>query len=621
MQSRDKSVRPSCALPVWEAIPAELKEIPNWVFWRYQWVDGKWTKPPVQVLRTQLADVTNAETWARWSDVQASEPEAFLSTDSADGIGFVLTKETGLVCVDVDNCVKWMDDGHADLDEWATRIVGKLPTTYVEFSPSRTGIHVWIKAQIRQSVRYDPGGVEIYDSARYITVTGDVWNDAPIAEASAEIGEIVAALLALRQQNRPAPQSHEVPVNIPDVSIEERIRVAFASANGEKIRRLFEGDLRGYEDSSEDGFDRSAADMALCRHLCYYSSGDPEILKALMRSSQMPRPEREGYLDTTVRKTLETHDGNYWEPAVRIRGGATPPALSAEASGRVARYTASELKERAIAYRQRADLKGLSAQWENLNRVYRPRPGLLSIWTGEPGAGKSTFILAYVYSFCVRNQLRAALCSFELNPPERLVLELAQIHTQMNPFAAPDEMFALSDEELSKAIDEFSPYFSVLSPDWRERNVDGVCALLQSETVLYLDPFTELQPPDKLLGKYTDFASVELSKLRDYTERMQLITHLVCHPVKNFNRKDRVRLHDINGSGDFERKADFGLVVERDKASGTTILNLDKVRDRLTGEENSQVAFRLDVDHYFFTECAVPLRMTESKAPQSVPAY
>lgn len=270
-----------------------------------------------------------------------------------------------------------------------------------------------------------------------------------------------------------------------------------------------------------------------------------------------------------------------------------------------------ELKDAAIAYRHRVDIYGLKCGWENLDKIYRPRSGMLSIWTGEPGAGKSTFILAYLYRFCMQHGQRLGLCSFELNPPERVLLELAAIHLRGNVF---DDTF--DDDQISAGIDELKNFCTVFAPSWQERDAQGLIAILAEEIgersceVFYLDPFTELQPKDKLLGKYTDFASQELSKFKDITEKWNINSHLVCHPTKNFNRSEGLRLWNINGSGDFERKADFGLVITR--VNNITVAHLQKRRDRLTGVEDAKAAFELNVDAYYFKETSVPITLNGS---------
>jgi primase-polymerase (primpol)-like protein len=45
-----------------------------------------------------------------------------------------------------------------------------MPSTYVEVSPSGSGLHVWGFADLVQGRR--TGDVEIYGAGRYITVTG-----------------------------------------------------------------------------------------------------------------------------------------------------------------------------------------------------------------------------------------------------------------------------------------------------------------------------------------------------------------------------------------------------------------------------------------------------------------
>jgi len=48
-----------------------------------------------------------------------------------------------------------------------------MPTTYVEVSPSGDGLHVWGFATVDKGRR--SGGVEVYGSGRYITITGKRW--------------------------------------------------------------------------------------------------------------------------------------------------------------------------------------------------------------------------------------------------------------------------------------------------------------------------------------------------------------------------------------------------------------------------------------------------------------
>lgn len=53
------------------------------------------------------------------------------------------------------------------------------------------------------------------------------------------------------------------------------------------------------------------------------------------------------------------------------------------------------------------------------------------------------------------------------------------------------------------------------------------------------------------------------------------------NPVTNFT--PRVEMYDINGSADFYNKADYGIVVERDKEVGVTRVYVDKVKFKHLG--------------------------------------
>lgn len=106
------------------------------------------------------------------------------------GMGFVLTQEDRLVCVDLDHAMK---DGALKL--WARRIVDRLPATYVEVSPSGSGLHIWGYGNVGRGrkVRHGEVAVEVYDRGRYITVTRQPFENAPpeLADLSKVIDDLL----------------------------------------------------------------------------------------------------------------------------------------------------------------------------------------------------------------------------------------------------------------------------------------------------------------------------------------------------------------------------------------------------------------------------------------------
>ena len=144
-QSHRAQVRP--------VFPVELLELSRWI---RRSVD----KVPLQV-SGRNASSTAPQTWSSYAAASSSSVGA--------GLGFVLNGD-GIVCVDLDHCLS----ESAVVAGWARKIVGQVPGTFVEVSPSGDGLHIWGRSSFAGGRRFtvDGGGVEIYSTARYLTMTG-----------------------------------------------------------------------------------------------------------------------------------------------------------------------------------------------------------------------------------------------------------------------------------------------------------------------------------------------------------------------------------------------------------------------------------------------------------------
>jgi primase-polymerase (primpol)-like protein len=154
-----------------DAIPAELRARPQWIVWRYEQRDGKRTKVPYEAVDPQSrASSTDPDTWSAYAyAVKAVERGA------ADGVGFVFSPDDPYCGVDLDAC---RDPATGKVHPAAARIVLDLDS-YTEVSPSGTGLHVIACAVLpgeRHSTSKTPwdGKLEIYDQARFFTMTGQV---------------------------------------------------------------------------------------------------------------------------------------------------------------------------------------------------------------------------------------------------------------------------------------------------------------------------------------------------------------------------------------------------------------------------------------------------------------
>ena len=153
----------------YEAIPEELQKYPNWITFKIEeFTDTKGsvkrTKIPYTPTTGMKASTTNPATWVDFETAIACE-------SNYDGLGFVFTDSpfVGVDLDDVGNEIKAFE--HGDLNN----IVGEFHEalqTYMEISPSGNGVHLIVKGKLPAGKR-KIGNVEMYDTNRYFTVTGD----------------------------------------------------------------------------------------------------------------------------------------------------------------------------------------------------------------------------------------------------------------------------------------------------------------------------------------------------------------------------------------------------------------------------------------------------------------
>jgi putative DNA primase/helicase len=287
-------------------IPTALKSLPQWVVWRYEWIEDKekWTKVPYRAKDPSVKARSNAKaTWATFEQALAT-----YQAGEVDGIGFVLTVDLGFVGIDLDHC---RDPGSGDLDTWAVDIVQAI-ASYTEVSPSGTGLRLFTAGTLPAGGR-KVGDREIYASGRYLTLTGCHLHDTPrtIEARQPAIDEVYA-------QYFPTPPPRMVESSNgtgPARTDEEVLALAREARNRGKFIRLWEGDRCGYPSQSE-------ADLALCILLAFWTR-DAGQLDTLFRQSGLMRPkwdERHGelnYGDKTITEALSMQTEHYHPPRQR----------------------------------------------------------------------------------------------------------------------------------------------------------------------------------------------------------------------------------------------------------------------------------------------------------------
>jgi putative DNA primase/helicase len=293
-------------LPDFNAIPAALQARDQWVLWKLDHRSGKPTKVPYYAtvtddgLQLKKASTTNPATWSTFEKIQ-DDFEIYFSKDMISGIGFVFKEGDGLVGIDVDH----QRDPITGL--WETGILEKILSfnSYAEFSQSGTGAHVIVMGD-KPGKKCRSGDLEIYDAGRFFVMTGRHIPETPsnVKEATAGALEALYREIApdsIHHTVQPLERSSALPLHLEDAEV---IRRAESALNGPKFTALFRAD-----NLTEYGGDHSAADLALCNLISFWSR-DKNQIDRIFRGSALFRPKwdeqrgQETYGEKTIGEAL-----------------------------------------------------------------------------------------------------------------------------------------------------------------------------------------------------------------------------------------------------------------------------------------------------------------------------
>jgi len=115
-------------------------------------------------------------------------------------LGFVLFDGGGSAWIDMDDCL----DADGALKLCARGVIDRFSDTYMEISPSSTGIKIWARGTLPANVpgvRVGDGSIELYSQWRYFTVTNRVFHGAPL-ELEDHAADLVLLFARLTDRKR-----------------------------------------------------------------------------------------------------------------------------------------------------------------------------------------------------------------------------------------------------------------------------------------------------------------------------------------------------------------------------------------------------------------------------------
>lgn len=250
------------------------------------WVVSGPDKVPLTPTTGQAASVTEPLTWGSFDEACKA---------GYKHIGFVFSKLWPYAGVDLDK---------PDTPEQEARHQKICETfnTYQELSQSGAGVHLICRGSVPSGVRRDR--VEVYSEGRYFIFTGNVLNEAPIADCQELLTILHAEMSATTKQT----DLVEVADTITDDTL---LAMARSATNQEKFNALWSGDQIGYPSQSE-------ADFALIAMLAFYTVSNEQVRRLFRQSSLGERDKAQRndyYLDVALGKIRGRQEANTLPPA------------------------------------------------------------------------------------------------------------------------------------------------------------------------------------------------------------------------------------------------------------------------------------------------------------------
>ena len=263
--------------------------------------------------------------------------------------------------------------------------------------------------------------------------------------------------------------------------------------------------------------------------------------------------------------------------------------------------TVNDLWDAVFALHEQPEQPGADIGWDNAYGVFNVEPGQMTVVTGIPSHGKSTFIDALRVNLFRKYGWPSAAFSPENWPASSHLAVLVEMYAARN-------FREMTQDELYDAMCQVYQGFFFIQPDKDDdmMTVDTILsrakALVYREgiKVLVIDPWNEIAPTTKQGQREDQYISEQLAKIRRFARVNGIHIFLIAHPRNLEKNKDGQypppTAYDIAGGAMWRNKADNILCVYRpDMKTGQTDVFVQKIRFRRNGKAGEVMNFNFHV--------------------------
>jgi putative DNA primase/helicase len=294
-------------------VPPELLRSDRWLLWKAELnaERRKLDKRPYNPHKpSEFGSHSDPSTWASFEHVA----KCVENDDSFSGVGFVFSDDDDLMGIDLDLC---RDRATGEVEGWALNIAERLDT-YAEVSPSGTGIKLFLRGTLPGSRRRDDAKrVEMYDTRRFFTVTGDRLPEAPRLINRPDPELLAAFYYSVFSEDRVAQRPTEQ--RSPAVSDEDVLARLRSDRGAARFASVYDdGDLSEFEGNW------SKADWYLASRIAFYTQDAEQVERIFSGSALAHRDkwrDRSDYRDMTIRNAIASQNDVYMPGKGKERPG------------------------------------------------------------------------------------------------------------------------------------------------------------------------------------------------------------------------------------------------------------------------------------------------------------
>lgn len=269
-------------------------------------------------------------------------------------------------------------------------------------------------------------------------------------------------------------------------------------------------------------------------------------------------------------------------------------------------YTAYELLQEVLALYNDGYPKVHESGLKNFDEYFKLVPGELTIITGAPGSGKSTFWNELIQRYAYFHGLKAGVLSWEQQPirfyfNNALTRMYNKRVLEANEWQKPYNMERMTVKEIHEGMAYLSSYFQYFKCHGTHYTIKEICLKMKELVrkfginIMCIDPFTHISKADKGTAAVTDtdYIGEALVRLNETSKELNVHTFLIAHPTKNLSKPfsyvdefgDKqttyfASKYDVSGSANFLNVTDNFLSIGRHPVTAEVLIFIEKIRNQ-----------------------------------------